>query len=959
MEPIRKLQKTIDRIRGYNRRDLQAAIRRKKLPINRRQTTQGMRLAFLGYVADKLQHARVQEALKTVKPIPEILENAARLLPDIVEGPYRVSSTALLIIYEKDAAPYTVISRTPVEKIKTPDDRADYLTALESWLTKYGRVDLVSSLYFTIHEKQKPQKVIRVAKYEAENCVINVIRHFLPEKVDVIYKKYPGLKPSGCKPVYLSHMDIKYISRQLQINIITYTQLGALTNTPWCKYGSGKRKNIHMKIQNEHATIISKTYRVSQIEYHDYIVVPTTTDVIDAQQCVFYTTLDGTMHKEFRPSSVTKLDADDTNLKYAYVFSTDQLMFKLFKEQYNIEPIRNVELRNVIKCAELFITKRVFEPLAGEIYEVDHNKSFASAEFSPFYVGFPRNNLTPVDAKFSISPAFYVLEDITNPPEEFRVLYNYEHGPIVLPLPTYNYIVARGATPCIDYIIDSTHRHISIPDFANSFEIEEEDKKLFRNSLIGRSITGGLSELKKIICCYSNIAECNQLIYECQEAEYKYLDVCEQTEPKRGHIEVHMPTRQDGLFHFHSYILAYSGIAMMSKYAELSSNNRILGYNVDAIIYKGNHREHSNDMGKWNTERIDESYDFLEGMTVKNEQSYFYQLGVKPYQPQLRTVPPLPYLGRKIYLEDTLIIAAAGVGKSHPFVSQPSIGQLMLTPTIPLRDEFRAKGALAVTAHKYFQFNRTDKEFYEMRRSGLLPIASTLPIDEAFMFSRNQWKTMIRRRGDAALILLGDPYQIVNSVHSKPVDIHFFTSRGFKLEFITRIPSMVCRHSYEEGCILDKLRETPTHKQIKFVLSIITPTTNKIHPGDRVIVGDHKTAHKYNRKYRKYIEDTGELFPFRDIKRQIHHLPVDTPNVWWGREGMLDVPPKGTKYEPAYAVTVDSVQGKTIERLVVDLKSLNRHGSVYTAMTRTRQLANTIVIHGKDYSYNSYREKFS
>ena len=946
------VQEAIYRIRGFDRKGIQESLRRNKLPIDRRQSTDKMKMAYLQYLAVMLANktaeikpAEIKYAEKQTekenkvdtqrKPILFTIEKFDKKLPK--EYPYRVSATA-------SVSTYSYLLTFPVRNIKNKDGRNKYLYELYEWLFPYEphqskeevRSKYIYYVDFKLVDAVDKQKMIRVADYSAENCVINILRNRGLD-VDKLYTKYPNLNPTNGK-VYITHENIEELARCMQVKIVTYTKLGLITNRPWHTYGYQKGKKIPIKLESEHATIAAQKLSIDEIIYHDALDIPDTTDIVDKEwyrpernanpndplQPMFYTSYDRVIHKTFRPSSVTKNPLDDFDLANAYVFSADQMMFKLFKKQFDIQPIKNDKVRSIIKSAEHFIKKCVFEELKGDIYEIDHNKSYTSAEFSPYYQGFPTNNLTPVTLEFSTNPAFYVLDTIDNPPLEFQILYNYLEGPIVITTPMYKYLESRGADMVVDYVIDSRFRDISILGFADQFDIPQERKKLFCNSLIGRSITGGLACTKIVHCPYSNIAECNQIIHECQTLDYQYIQ-------HDSIVEVHLPTRQDGLFHFHSYILAYSGIAMLSKFHELHTDcSEIVGYNVDAIIFKNvRNYDDSCHPGGWKTKKLD-------------SKSYFHQLKVSQYEAKHYHDSDLALkpLNRKIYNNSTIIIAAAGIGKSHTFINQPSYNQVILTPTKTLRNQFRANGAIAHTSHKYFQFTISDKKFYKMRQFGQLPQATDIIIDEAFMYTKEQWKIIERRKGTSTIIALGDPEQIRCAVNGTPVDMSFF--EHYDCEYRTRLPDSPARHSYQDGLLLDALRESDD--KTAFVLSNFETAEHVVDPTRLVVVGTHDVAKRYNTLAKAHCNSTGELFPFKNKDREIVYLPVGTPRAWWGRKGMLDVPPKGTKYEPAYAVTVDSVQGKTIERLAVDLKSLNRHGSVYTAMTRTRQLANTIVL---------------
>jgi hypothetical protein len=60
---------------------------------------------------------------------------------------------------------------------------------------------------------------------------------------------------------------------------------------------------------------------------------------------------------------------------------------------------------------------------------------------------------------------------------------------------------------------------------------------------------------------------------------------------------------------------------------------------------------------------------------------------------------------------------------------------------------------------------------------------------------------------------------------------------------------------------------------------------------------------------------------------------------------MHDEIPSGCLFEPAFAVTVDSMQGKTILwKLFIDCNGMNRHGAFYTAVSRTKTSDMTVLV---------------
>jgi hypothetical protein len=67
-------------------------------------------------------------------------------------------------------------------------------------------------------------------------------------------------------------------------------------------------------------------------------------------------------------------------------------------------------------------------------------------------------------------------------------------------------------------------------------------------------------------------------------------------------------------------------------------------------------------------------------------------------------------------------------------------------------------------------------------------------------------------------------------------------------------------------------------------------------------------------------------------------------NVWSGRVAATDKPPRGFIWENSYFRTADAVQGQSIDnQVIVDLRGVDSHGYIYTAVSRCRRLSNVIL----------------
>ena len=799
----------------------------------------------------------------------------------------------------------------------------------------------------------------------------------------MIYKKYPFLKSNNGEKIFINADTIQNIGKQLKIGIVTYTELGAMIGKPWDIFGypTGKKK-INIKIQNEHATILPASIAINNIEYHEILTIPSTTDIVKhaytypeqttrislkltqqeykAEQekrkakaerdktPKFYIQLTAgqfTMHKLYKPSSITNDPNDDTNLEYSYIFDDNQMLYQKFKQEYNLYPIQDEAILNVAKKAEHFIGRKQVEYFEhnhlANMTEYDHNKNYLAYEKLPEYLGFPTNKLIPMKLEHAKNPAFVAIKDIENYPESFHHFYKYKGGPITLAFPTYKYLVSQNAIVTVDYVLEGEFQHVSVADFATKNNIPEDKIKLFRNSLIGRTISGGIKGAKMGKFTYGNEQEKQQLIHECQVNKLDW-DENEDT----NQIFAKVDTKARGIFNFHSYILAYAAIHMMKKWKSLEDQNIFVeAYNVDALLVSGKHHENSLEIGGWKTMTPPKPY--------YANFSYEHEWGAPQRENAIVKVP-----NRLVPTENTLIIGPAGISKSYPWVIEELHGQIMQTPPHYLKDQhLRSCTTLNVcTVHKYFQFSVSDESHKMLRRNKKIPHEHNyIIIDEAFMFNSKEWKTIMRRKGHSTIIALGDPYQITNEIESDCIDLRWFKREGFNVQELERIEGAHARHmDFEYGQRLDILRKMRYEHQVDFVKEKFTtiPEFSMDMANvetDKIIVGNHAAANRYNDHARRVMELKGGLFPFKKLGKKpiIEMKLIFTNNVWWDRTKMSQKPPKDAKYEPAFAVTADSIQGQTMEdnyKIFVDVESLRRHGALYTAMTRTRLEKNTIPI---------------
>lgn len=879
-----------------------------------------------------------------------------------------------------------VVVANKYHRVTSDEDRDYYIKLVIKWLFEenYDRQNppSIDRVGVSVINSRGRQELITVARYKMGNCLLNIISGTIPKTtLASIYKKLPHLKPTTEVPnPVISKTDIVQVAKTARINFKIFSRVGALTNEVWEEIGQSKAKTFQVVFNDGHATIREQSIRVDSITYLDRLPNPTTEGFTDTVFTLYgdyardeepplngYIRLingKSIMYKDFRPSSVTNNAADDSNTSYAYHTTPEQVLAKIFKDKHSITTIANETIRSIVRSAEHFIGRKRFTEL-DKTKEIDMNKCYVSYKSSPYYTGFPTTDLYPIAGEADNSLFFSCT--VVDPPKAFEILMQYQPGTeIVLTRPVVCWLRHHNAQVNVVYSLVGKTTDIDIVEFADSYRdiVPPESLKLFRNSLIGRCINGGLKEAKKMTCKYTTEEEKYQLIYDAEKAGFTFslaqynehgIRVDQQftsDDPKYhcGYITIHYKSSPKGAFQFHSFILGYAltGVAEMMQQI-INLGGTIAAYNVDAIVFKGSTPPHSNaQYGGWKV-----------SPTLK---SYYSQLTMGPLERVTRILPDTSKVTFKDFPVDTLITGAPGISKSYPFLAAPYHDQIFLTPRRELRDEHKATQQRllgttnVVTAHKYFQFTLSVEQWLNLRVQKRIPQAhKVLIIDEYGMFSSHEWDIMRRRAklDGSTIIGLGDPCQIKNEIESTAVSEKWFIAEGFKTQVITRVEGQVARQSYTDGVILDSLRGKSPAEQVDLLAQSISLlrgsddrfTTSAIDFSDsKHIAGSHKRCNEVNLLARDWFTANDQLFPCRDAKGKIIYMPTTDERIWWCRTEMKQTMPKQYKFEPAYSVTSDSTQGRTIRsRIYVD-NNLCRHGAFYTAVSRCVSLSQVYIV---------------
>lgn len=1005
MDPYAKLREAyttkLNKIAGYTRREMIAEARDRRLI---RQPHRAKNIVLRrALVEESTRRAREYlrkigaRVLREQQPSADDVDLTEEDLAELVaDRPKKVGDTFTRADVENDKLPTTYPYHAQphsehgawdevwtIKDATTRDKFREYI-ADERVVNRYVNMTIPSfvDIVRTFPIGQRGE-VATVAKSRAENCLLNIIRlHDI--KVGKVYKKYPHLAPvaGSFASIYITHDEIADISRMLQLTIRVFSGVGTTIGKTWHEFPYNRGPVIDVIFENGHATLRKKGFTINNIVYgklphcNDIEGLIVDTDHTEFSDPRYFTVLHNdkyTMFKEYRVSSLTGNPADDYGTAHAYIFSDAQYLFKKFKQDYDLQTIRQADMREIVKASEHFIGREMFVPVTPAIRAADHNKSYCSYKTSKYYMGFPGNefaaSLNQQPAGSPYTDVFVVAKSVAGLHPIIARMLRYTGGPIVLPTPMFRYLTDIGCEFDIDYWIASTTKDVDIVGFTQSLaNISQDEIKHFRNTLIGRTIIGGMNEAKTTTIRTSSPREFDQVIAECRENGLEFI-----ARPD-GSITFKYKTRTNGLFQFHTYILAYSAVQVMDKIMRMRSDGcNIVGYNTDCIYYTHGDAtydvsERPTEIGGWKPESV-------------AHKEWLHKLKVVPLDTPMTypaaVIPRPQYMEGFRYMRNTLVIGPPGIGKSHEFKTSPLYDQILTTPRRTLREAHKAGEfgfANTFTTHKYIQFSVEPYILEGMRERGRTPrVHKTHVVDECTMFNQHDWDKIIARSGPSTrIIAVGDFEQVRNGIDAPEVTIDYFKKLGFDVVFRERQADGVARHSYDEGCILDQMRlglEVPkcgrkeelawliehNARQVAILRPHVAAVDNVYEMIPSMIDADHfdifvsdthRKLHDVNVFARDYCREHALTFPVITNKGQIIRVDVTSPQIWWGRLTMRDEMPRGEgfKYEPAFAVTADSIQGDTKHMKVYVDANMTRARAFYTAATRTTSLRDIVIV---------------
>lgn len=709
-----------------------------------------------------------------------------------------------------------------------------------------------------------------------------------------------------------------------------YTELGRDIKKPFKIINeTNKRAGIHLVVRNYHCTLMNDKQNTEKVVYR-------TLDKVFNVKGILYRGNDWctnktTMYKVFRPSSLTNKTIDDENSDYFGITNMLTMFAHLWKKFYNIEPTQD-QFKDHYKNCEKFIGRgRLEQNLPNDLYLYDHNRSYCSYKSSEYYIGFPSNRFYPRKGNpkeyENYKPSSVVCKSIKFRDSYVEKIYSINKGnKFYLTYPEYLFLLKYADIEVIETLYTEKYIDIDILGFANQFNVDVKTAKFLSNGSIGMIIAGGLKETRKRK--YYNLCkfDMEQMKFEAFSNGFEYSEFGE------NNLKVIHPRKnQIASFHVHSYILSYARIAVMQKMIELE--NHVYGFTVDCLLIDIPNLPTSDIPGEWKYEETNIkkilNYNNLSLHHSKNGEENDY----------ISTAPEFD-LSPVIIIDDI-----PGSSKTQHIRDNPNNYSVLLEPSIVLRDKKTVQGMDVMCVEKYFYLNQTDKKRKEIRKRRRK--YTYIYIDEYLQFEVKQLKLMIEiaKEDGSIIIFLGDHCQIGGNNFKE-------IAKDTQIIYSEYDVSKKYRHSKENIDKLSILRDKSITTQKKIIIDSDLFTKSNLKDIIRKVLiekipiasGNHKRISSFNRFFRNILlnkEYNGNI-NVRDKDKKICKVNIHSDEIWWNKESRNDK--SDLLYLPMFAETIDSIQGDTIESIIVDIDSLDRYGCSYVAVTRTTDLKKTIIL---------------
>lgn len=763
-----------------------------------------------------------------------------------------------------------------------------------------------------------------------QNClvaILNLLKRHLPESM----QKYEV-------PLNFSEIEVFSKNRTSNWSLELYTELGQHLKSPWVSVGRQNQMSVPLVVTENHCQLIAPKIKLTQVNYFENSVLeemrhhPSVVSVksgIGLESIITIASDGYAINKSYRPPAPYDKSTDPRYLK-----CTSELQFftAQFVDHFELTPLQP-QISNLIGYAENFISRqKIANPTESIQTEIDMNQSYMSYESSPYYCGFPSATLLASESiEITAETAFVAIQ--TDDPIVQRFFGQRDF--YLVPTPYYRFLQDIDSNTEVLWTVVSTgFKPIEYQKWLHESVADPVVRKTLSRQIIGSLICGGLSSKSHIAKEFTAAPhEIDQMVYEAQTHGLNYRII----NPSRIWVEV--PTNPKKQYrHIHSYILAYSAIAMHQKFLELDhSGAKVLGFNVDAFYVDGDihtryqstqpggFKSHTFTTKKWFTDMAISPIDYIE--------TSFDFAALK----QITLPSGIP-------IKSQFLAGAAGIGKTHPW-----LGRWILPPTCELRDDIIAKGSPSITVQRAFRPDLNDEKWRALPPN-CFPQFKLALIDECTMLSRSQLKCIIRRARHFGIVLhfAGDFEQIQHMTN--PAGFDFYRENHIDVVELKRTPSKKCRQDFAFGSQLDQLRHKPTAQQKTLAAALLQPLDFEPDHTSVFITGSHQRCSEINKSILLRDGIISPIVVLRKVtKKRVkpERITIDTTQlapaklnkligqIWWDKTSAEQQRPAGKKWVPALAITPDSIQGKTIhQNMIIDIDNLSRYGTLYTSLTR-------------------------
>jgi len=842
----------------------------------------------------------------------------------------------------------------PIMGVNTPNN----LLVWYNKLLEQGSATILKKLSITFYPSDQAPQDFSLSTSPTLNCVLQTI--LAKYKTKPMQKKVETFAKNNNlyneTPVDKKMVD-RILNSSLNIRVIVMSSTNCVWYDPYipAKHEKKKPNVIYVFAHDDHASLYIPVTDVQQIIYTNCPKKDTTNihqPQLHYRHCTNpneeypeYSTravrVDSRIFKTYRPPS-----PDDENLTYALCKDENAYLYQKWKKSMDIRPLSEPYF-SIFNQADNHLTTQYFQEYVindSQGHSYDANRAFPSYIYHKLYKKYKiitdYVNLYQTDT-YNLTTVL----DYSGASRVSSIEYIGKAGELVkkigwiLPNQWYTHIrlftaVTNGWVKItIDYSVIATAEDVLLPF--------TQDKK-YNNQFIGRLIAGGLQDtyLQYYVCTNTN--ESKQLLYELNndpEVEAAYY------EEESGYIHASKKSTNNPtqLHQVHSCIIDYQQSTMMEMMVS-ALDCEIITFNTDGFFTRHKIPDFKSST-KWGEFKY-------EG--IKNIKWYSKPDAIKP-KPTVNLPTIIPNISDYVGLlsNKTKYSGPAGCGKSYvSLYKSPRVNSVFLFPTNPLVADALKNGIKnAQTLH---HFAGIGTSYHEQQ------IYENVVLDEVSMVSHEHLSIIedICKKYRMNLHLIGDINPDGTTFQRGVVQ---GTTRRKWSDYQQRAwveddtPIQFRRQpNQKQWDIIQSLRGKEHEEQLQILMhhcKVITQLPEKWeHIG---ISSMHKNICILNKQVYD-IEKKPDIVPAKCTKttkrKDGSYITINgtitdqlATDVWWGRTSSADS--SKYKYEAAYFVTSDSIQGNTVTKpIIIDAKNSDMVNFLYTAVSRTTNLDNVLIL---------------